>query len=202
MPGPGTTPERTVTEPTLFPTEIPQPLAFTLNHVPVVLHAKPGARLLDVLRESGHLTGTKEGCGEGECGACTILLEGKPVCSCLLLAQTVEGQDVVTIEGLAASLGARVHPLQAAFMKHMGTQCGFCAPGMLMSAAALLQDNPQPTEAEVKEALSGNLCRCTGYTRIIRAVQEAGAQLRARSDEVTEALSSEAVARALSEGDS
>ncbi len=143
---------------------------FILNHKPVSVTCSPNKRLLDVLREDFQLTGTKEGCGIGECGACTVLLNGKAVNSCLILAPQVEGAEVVTVEGLAD--GEKLHPLQVSFLKHGAVQCGFCTPGMLMSSVALLNENPQPSEDEVKEAIAGNLCRCTGYKQIIDAILE------------------------------
>lgn len=143
---------------------------FILNHKPVSVTCSPNKRLLDVLREDFQLTGAKEGCGIGECGACTVLLNGKAVNSCLILAPQVEGAEVVTVEGLAD--GEKLHPLQESFLKHGAVQCGFCTPGMLMSAAALLDENPQPSEEDVKEAISGNLCRCTGYKQIVDAILE------------------------------
>lgn len=127
--------------------------------------------LLQMLREKLALTGTKNGCEAGECGACTVLLDGEPVNSCMVLAAEVDGCDVLTVEGLAPE--GELSPLQQAFVEHNAVQCGFCTPGMLMSAHALLQRNPDPTEAEIKQALVGNLCRCTGYVRIIRAVRSA-----------------------------
>lgn len=124
--------------------------------------------LLEVLRERLSLTGAKEGCQDGSCGACTILLDGKPARACLILAVEAEGKDILTIEGL--SRGNELHPIQEAFINHGGIQCGFCTPGMILTAKALIDSNPEPTEAEVKEAISGNLCRCTGYTKIIESI--------------------------------
>lgn len=124
--------------------------------------------LLEVLRERLGLTGTKEGCQDGSCGACTILLDGKPARACLILAVEAEGKDILTIEGL--SRGNKLHPIQEAFINHGGIQCGFCTPGMILTAKALIDSNPEPTEAEVKEAISGNLCRCTGYTKIVESI--------------------------------
>ena len=131
--------------------------------------------LLQMLREKLALTGTKNGCEAGECGACTVLLDGEPVNSCMMLAVEADGREVLTVEGL--SEGDRLSPLQEAFVEHNAVQCGFCTPGMLMSAHALLARNPLPTEDEIKEALVGNLCRCTGYVRIIDAVSAASAKL-------------------------
>ena len=128
----------------------------------------PWRTLLEVLREGLNLTGTKEGCGKGDCGACTVLIDGKPVNSCLVLAIEVQDKDILTIEGLAQD--SQLHPVQQAFIEHGAIQCGFCTPGMILSARALLEKKPQPTEAEVREAISGNLCRCTGYTKIIEAI--------------------------------
>jgi aerobic carbon-monoxide dehydrogenase small subunit len=138
---------------------------FTLNGVLTDVDAHPMARLLDVVREQCALTGTKEGCGEGECGACTVLVNGEPVCSCLVPFAQVEGADVLTIEGLGGD-----HPLQHAFMNEVGAQCGICTPGMIMASLSLAQD---ATIDDVKVALSGNLCRCTGYAAIYRAVMNA-----------------------------
>ena len=129
----------------------------------------PGRSLLSVLRTEIGLTGSKEGCDDSECGACMVLLDGKPVNSCSYLALQAEGHEVTTVEGLAN--GGDLHPLQRAFLEEGGVQCGFCTPGMLISATALLDSNPKPTEDEVRLALSGNLCRCTGYQGIVRAVQ-------------------------------
>ena len=154
------------------------PVTCRLNGREVTLDARAGSRLLDVLRESGQLTGVKEGCGEGECGACTVMLDGQAVCSCIVLAQTVEGADVVTIEGLAARVGADVHPVQRHFVAEMGTQCGFCTPGMILSAAALLEENDDPSRAEILDAISGNLCRCTGYVRIVDAIERARDEMK------------------------
>ncbi len=140
-------------------------MRFRLNGQQRELEVHPMKRLLDALREDLGLIGTKEGCGEGECGSCTVLVDGEPVCSCLLPVAQVEGAEVITIEGLGGE-----HPLQRAFVEEGGAQCGICTPGMIMAALAL---GPNPTEAEIREGLAGNLCRCTGYTAIIRAVQKA-----------------------------
>ena len=141
---------------------------FTLNGKPVSISTAPHRRLLDVLREELNLTGTKEGCGIGECGACTVLVNGKAVNSCLVLIGQVEDASVTTIEGLAD--GANLRPLQRNFMRAGAVQCGFCTPGILLAAHALLSENPQPTEEQVAAAIAGNLCRCTGYKQIIEAV--------------------------------
>lgn len=130
--------------------------------------ARADAFLIDVLRNQLALTGTKNGCGMGECGACTVLLDGEPIFSCLTLAIEAQGRAITTIEGLAK--GDQLDPLQRAFVEHGGVQCGFCTPGMILAARALLNENPHPTEADVRRALSGNLCRCTGYTKIVEAV--------------------------------
>ena len=129
---------------------------------------EPRQSLLEVLRDSLGLTGTKRGCGTGDCGACTVLLDGLPVNSCLVLAVDAKGKDVLTIEGLAD--GNKLHPIQEAFIEHGGLQCGYCTPGMILSAKALLDENPRPTDEEVKSAIAGNLCRCTGYVKIVESV--------------------------------
>jgi aerobic carbon-monoxide dehydrogenase small subunit len=131
----------------------------------------PMARLLDVLRDDLGLTGTKEGCGEGECGACSVLLAGRLVNSCLVPAVQAQGADITTIEGLAE--GGRLHPVQAAFLAHNGAQCGFCTPGMVLASVDLLSRCPRPSEAEVRAGLAGNICRCTGYVKIVDAVRAA-----------------------------
>lgn len=143
-------------------------LAFSVNGEPVRLTVSPFATLLDVLRNDLELTGTKYACGEGECGACSVILDGKVVNSCLVLALECAASEVLTIEGLGAN--GELHPIQKAFVDHGAVQCGFCTPGMIMAAYALLEANPAPTEDEVKRALEGNLCRCTGYRKIIDAV--------------------------------
>jgi len=132
-------------------------------------------RLLDVIRDKIGLTGTKEGCGTGECGACTVLIDGEPVNACLYLAVRAEGKDILTIEGLGDP--THLHPLQLAFVHTAAVQCGFCAPGMLLTAKALLDRNPHPSEGEIRESIAGNLCRCTGYAKIIKAVQLAATLL-------------------------
>ena len=147
------------------------PLTFTLNGRRVELPAEPGEVLLDTLRDRAKLTGTKRGCDEGECGACTVLVDGRLALSCLLLSHTVQGTSVMTIEGLGTVESP--HPLQKVFAREWAIQCGFCIPGMVLAAKHLLDRIPCPSEAEVRTALSGNLCRCTGYTRIVRAVLDA-----------------------------
>ena len=141
----------------------------TVNGVAYPVEVEPGASLLAAVRDAVGLTGAKEGCDDSECGACMMLLDGQPVNSCSYLALQAEGSEVTTVEGLAT--GHELSPLQAAFLEHGGVQCGFCTPGMLVSATALLERNPTPTEQEVRIALSGNLCRCTGYDGIVKAVQ-------------------------------
>jgi len=143
-------------------------ISLTVNGETYEVMVEPRMTLLEVLRDSLGLTGAKEGCSLGNCGACTVLLDGKPVLSCLLLAVEAQGKEIVTIEGLAE--GGELHPLQEAFVEHGAVQCGFCIPGMILSAKALLDENPHPTEEEVKEAISGNLCRCTGYSNAVRAI--------------------------------
>jgi len=137
---------------------------------------EPQTTLLELLRETWGLTGAKRGCGEGDCGACTVLLDGQPVNACLILAVRMDGREVTTIEGLGDE--EHPHPLQTAFVQHGSLQCGFCGPGMLLSAKALLDVNPLPTEAEIRQALSGNICRCTGYAKIIEAVQSASRAMK------------------------
>ncbi|MDQ2817628.1 MAG: (2Fe-2S)-binding protein [Candidatus Eremiobacteraeota bacterium] len=153
-----------------------QPIRLYVNGAPHDLSVEPARTLLDVLRDDLGLHGTKEGCGTGYCGACTVLLDGKPVNACLYFAVDADRREITTIEGLAAADGA-MHPVQAAFIEHGGLQCGFCTPGMIVSAAAFLAEDPDPSEARVREALAGNLCRCTGYQSIVKAVMAAAARL-------------------------
>ena len=136
----------------------------------------PGETLLDVLRNRLGLTGAKEGCGTGDCGACSVTVDGKLVCSCLVLGAEMEGREVNTVEGMAD--GANLHPLQDQFIEHAALQCGICTPGFLVAAKALLDRNPDPTEEEIRYALAGNLCRCTGYDKIVRAVDAAAKEIR------------------------
>ncbi|MBI4288513.1 MAG: (2Fe-2S)-binding protein [Chloroflexi bacterium] len=146
-------------------------LELTVNGQQVNLEVEPQRTLQEVLRDELGLTGTKRGCDDASCGACTVLLNGKAVLSCNILALDARGKDVLTVEGLAKN--GQLHPLQKAFIERGAIQCGFCTPGMLISAKELLDKNPKPTELEVREALSGNLCRCTGYAKIIEAVEAA-----------------------------
>ena len=146
-------------------------IRFTLNGKPVTIETYPNKRLIDLLREECGCTSVKEGCAEGECGACTVLLNDTPVTSCLMLAGQIEGDSILTLEGLAK--GGELDKLQAGFIEAGAVQCGFCTPGMVLSAKALLIKNPRPTREEIKRALSGNLCRCTGYTKIFQAVEMA-----------------------------
>jgi carbon-monoxide dehydrogenase small subunit len=146
-------------------------LRSTINSEPVEVLVQPYETLLDALREELGLTGPKEGCGTGDCGACTVHLDGKPVASCLMLAMQARGRTISTIEGM--SRNGRLHPLQDAFVRHGVPQCGFCIPGVLMAASALLAENPSPTEEEIRYGIAGNLCRCTGYTKMITAIAEA-----------------------------
>lgn len=148
------------------------PLTMTVNGASRTLEVHPVARLLDVLREDLGLTGTKEGCGEGECGACSILLNGRVVNSCLIPAAQAQGAEIITVEGLAA--GENLSALQEAFLVKNAAQCGFCTPGMLISAQDLLNRCPNPDEHQIRDGLSGNLCRCTGYVKILDAVKVAG----------------------------
>jgi carbon-monoxide dehydrogenase small subunit len=148
----------------------------TINGDPVEFLCEPDQTLLDVLRDELQLTGSKEGCASGDCGACSVMLDDRLVCSCLVLAPEAEGKAVETIEGMAQ--GDRLHPLQQKFLEHAALQCGICTPGFLIAAKALLDRNPDPSETEIRYWLAGNLCRCTGYDKIIRAVTDAAADMR------------------------
>ena len=148
----------------------------TVNGDEVDFLASDGTSLLDALRDELGLIGAKEGCGTGDCGSCSILVDGRVNCSCLMFAPEAEGSDIVTVEGIAE--GDQLHPLQQTFLEGAALQCGICTPGFLVSAKALLDENPDPTETEIRYALAGNLCRCTGYDKIVRSVQEAAVQLR------------------------
>jgi len=153
-------------------------ISITLNGKKTDLDVPSHRLLLDLLRDEIGLTGTKEGCGTGDCGACTVLLNGKPVNSCLIFSGELDGADVVTIEGL--KIGPELHPVQRAFVQDGGVQCGYCTSGMLMMSKALLDENPDPSEEDIRFAISGNLCRCTGYAKIVKAVQDAARELRTR----------------------
>ena len=151
-------------------------LKMKLNSEPVEIAIEPSAMLVDVLRKELSLTGTKVACGQGECGACTVILDGKAINSCITPAMKAMNKVVLTIEGLASP--GKLHPIQGAFIEHGAVQCGYCTPGMIMSTKALLDDNPNPTEKEVRVGLSGNLCRCTGYVKIVEAVLSAAEKMR------------------------
>ena len=148
----------------------------TINGEPAEFLANPGESLLDALRNTLNLTGTKEGCGSGDCGACTVIIDGRMTCSCLVLAAEAGGHQITTIEGIAQ--GDKLHPIQQKFLEHAALQCGFCTPGVIVAVKALLDKNPNPTETEIRFWLAGNLCRCTGYDKIVRAVQDAAAEMR------------------------
>ncbi|MPM72511.1 Nicotinate dehydrogenase small FeS subunit [bioreactor metagenome] len=150
-------------------------LRFTLNGKPVALETAPNKRMLDVLRGDLSKTGTKEGCAVGECGACTVILNGEPVTSCLVTAGQMQGAEVLTIEGMSETLIGRV--LQDCFVEGDAVQCGFCTPGFIMTAYALLLKNPRPTREEIREAVAGNICRCTGYIPIVNAIEQAGLRM-------------------------
>ncbi len=158
---------------------IERPIELRVNGHLHQVAVKPQDLLVDVLREQIGLTGTKKGCGTGECGACTVLIDGRPVNACLVLAVRAQNKEILTIEGLGTP--EHLHPLQEAFIMNAAVQCGFCAPGMLLAAKALLDKNRFPTEREIRQALSGNLCRCTGYAKIVQAIQSA-AQAMAQGD--------------------
>ena len=151
------------------------PVKFYVNEEPVELDVQANRTMLNVIRDDLHLTGTKVGCGAGECGACTVIVDGKPINACLVLAPEMDGMHITTIEGIADRDG-NLSPLQKAFVEHTALQCGFCTPGFVMSATALLNENPHPTRDEIKHAISGNLCRCTGYIRIIEAIEDVANQ--------------------------
>ena len=148
----------------------------TVNGAPVEFLCEPQQTALDVLRDELELTGSKEGCASGDCGACSVTIDGRLVCACLVLGAELEGASVATIEGMAE--GAELHPLQRKFLEHAALQCGICTPGVLVAAKSLLERNPDPSETEVRYWLAGNLCRCTGYDKIIRAVLDAATEMR------------------------
>ena len=158
-----------------------QDISFVVNGMTVVAAVGPSDRLIDVLRTGIGLTGTKEGCGEGECGACTVLVDGRAVNSCLYPGLEVEGKEVVTIEGLQKE-DHTLDPVQESFVALGGIQCGFCSPGMILATKALLDRSPDPSDAEIRDALVGNLCRCTGYVQIVEAVRDAAARMRRTTD--------------------
>ena len=145
-------------------------IEITINNQKRRLSVKPNDLLINIIRNDLFLTGSKYGCGIGECSACTVLLNGEPVLSCLTLAVTVDGKEITTIEGLAK--GNELHPMQIAFLKNAAVQCGFCTPSMILTATALLKENPNPTEDEIRDYMRGNLCRCTGYIQIVKAIKE------------------------------
>jgi carbon-monoxide dehydrogenase small subunit len=151
-------------------------VATTINGDRLDFICEPDETLLDCLRDRLGLTGAKEGCGTGDCGACSVILDGRLVCSCLVLGVEAENREIETVEGLA--VGERLHPLQRKFLEHAALQCGICTPGFLMAAKALLDRNPSPSEEEIRFGLAGNLCRCTGYDKIVRAVQDAAKELQ------------------------
>jgi carbon-monoxide dehydrogenase small subunit len=151
-------------------------IKFVLNGQPHERKVFPWRTLLEMIREDLQLTGTKEGCGQGECGSCTVIMAGKTVNSCLVLAVEADGQEITTIEGLAE--GDDLHPVQEAFVNQAGMQCGFCTPGMILSAKALLDKIPSPSDAEIREGISGNFCRCTGYTKIIESIGAAAKAMK------------------------
>lgn len=157
-----------------------QLMNFKINGVDYEIAAETNRTLLEILTENLGLTGTKSGCNEGACGACTVIMGGEAVCSCLILAVEAQGKDIVTIEGLASN--GQLHPLQEAFMEHGAVQCGYCTPGMILSAKALLDKNPDATEADIRRALQGNLCRCTGYVKIVEAILAAKEKMKALSN--------------------
>jgi aerobic carbon-monoxide dehydrogenase small subunit len=153
-----------------------QYVSTTINGEPAEYLCEPQQTLLDVLRDVVGLTGSKEGCASGDCGACSVLIDGTLVCSCLVLGVEADGKSVITVEGIAQ--GEKLHPVQQKFLEHAALQCGFCTPGLIVASKALLDANPNPTETEARYWLAGNLCRCTGYDKIIRAVMDAAAVMR------------------------
>ncbi len=152
-----------------------QMITLNVNKESYDIAVRPDRTLLDVLRDDLGLTGTKQGCDLGNCGACTVIMDDKPVVACLVLAVEAQGKDIITIEGVAD--GENLHPIQQAFIDHDGLQCGFCTPGTIMSAKALLDNNPHPEEEDIREAISGNLCRCTGYDKIVESIQAAAQRI-------------------------
>lgn len=155
-------------------------IRLNVNGIPYDVAVEPNMTLLDALRDELHITGVKKGCDEGDCGACTVLLNGKVIASCTYLAIMADGKDIITIEGVKQ--GALLHPLQQAFVDAFAVQCGFCTPGMILSAIALLEENPHPSEEEIRDYLRGNLCRCTGYIKIIDAINLAAERMAQQID--------------------
>jgi len=151
-------------------------IEFTINGKKRRLSVKPNDLLINIIRNDLFLTGTKYGCGIGECGACTVLINDEPVLSCLTLAATVDGKEITTIEGLAK--GNELHPMQIAFLKNAAVQCGFCTPSMILTATALLKENPNPTEDEIRDYMRGNICRCTGYIQIVKAIKSCATEAK------------------------
>ncbi len=151
-------------------------IEFTINNEKRRLSVKPNDLLINIIRNDLFLTGSKYGCGIGECGACTVLLNGDPVLSCLSLAATVDGKEITTIEGLAK--GNELHPMQIAFLKNAAVQCGFCTPSMILTATALLKENPNPTEDDIRDYMRGNICRCTGYIQIVKAIKSCATEAK------------------------
>lgn len=147
-------------------------ISFVINGKKKEMAISPNTTLLELLRDHLSLTGTKNGCEAGECGACTVLLDGRPVYACLVLAPKVDGKEIITIEGIGEE--GKLHPVQKAFLTHGAVQCGFCTPGMILAAKALLDENPHPSREEIEDAISGNLCRCTGYLQIVKAIEASG----------------------------
>ncbi len=156
-------------------------VSMKVNGQSVAVDVPGGERLLDTIRDRLHLTGTKEGCGVGECGACTVIMNGKAVNSCLVLTAQCDGTEIITVEGLAEN--GEIHPLQRAFIEHGAVQCGFCTPGMLMSAKALLDAKAHPNRNDIRQAIAGNLCRCTGYEQIVQAIESAARQVSRREQD-------------------
>jgi len=148
------------------------PISFVINDKKKEMAISPNTTLLELLRDHLGLTGTKNGCEAGECGACTVLLDGRPVYACLVLAPKVDGKEIITVEGIGEE--GKLHPVQKAFLTHGAVQCGFCTPGMILAAKALLDENPHPSREEIEDAISGNLCRCTGYLQIVKAIEASG----------------------------
>jgi aerobic-type carbon monoxide dehydrogenase small subunit (CoxS/CutS family) len=157
-------------------------ISFTINGKPVTVDVPPARPLLDTLRDELHLTGSKECCGKGECGSCTVVLDGEAVCSCLVLTAQAEGRHIVTVEGVGRD--GRLDPVQEAFVEHGAPQCGYCIPGLIVMARNFLDQNPEPTVEEIKDGIAGNLCRCTGYQKIVQAIAAAAEKMRTEVKEV------------------